>query len=259
MGFTDRFALVFALIGGSYLLWALFLVPDQVFGPDDTLLGVDGAGTPEIGYWDDAAAIDAARQPAVFHFAPPSEADYDPTFLEYRQNLRAAVRSRATRRVLTMSHDDIGLSFGGDFGHETLRSWLDDPVVGSFYWQELEEILNLPAARAYGSGYCTPYIACAPLPPEVGIIDPFETAFVIVEAAPVYREPDEASQIVATYSYDAVLMGPYMDDPDWAEIVMPDGSAAYLRQSDFRMSVGYRALFDYIDGRWQMTMFLAGD
>ena len=40
---------------------------------------------------------------------------------------------------------------------------------------------------------------------------------------------------------------------------LPDGRAGFVDRRDLRSPIDHRAAFSRIDGRWQMTLFLAGD
>jgi hypothetical protein len=40
---------------------------------------------------------------------------------------------------------------------------------------------------------------------------------------------------------------------------LPDGRAGFVDSRFVRSPIDYRAAFARIDGRWQMTLFLAGD
>ncbi len=254
MRIVNQLALIMAFVGGAFLIWGTFLAPEpQGFGSspapyDSSSFDVTNEGAP----YD-------VSQPAIFHFPPPDEASFDEDFLAFRDRFKAAVDSRNLSRVLSMASKDVVVSFGGDAGHQALSALLNDPDAGEGYWFQLDDILSLPAASSSAGGYCVPYITCQDLPPEVGIIEPFETAFVIVPDASVYVAPDQSSEVVRTLSYDAVLLGSFLDDPDWAEIVVPGDGEGYILRKDFRMAVGFRAYFEEIDGAWKMSVFVAGD
>jgi hypothetical protein len=49
------------------------------------------------------------------------------------------------------------------------------------------------------------------------------------------------------------------EDESWRAVRLPDGRAGFVDRRYLRSPIDYRAIFARIDGRWQMTLFLAGD
>ena len=49
------------------------------------------------------------------------------------------------------------------------------------------------------------------------------------------------------------------EDESWRAVRLPDGRAGFVDRRYLRSPIDYRAAFARIDGRWQMTLFLAGD
>ena len=45
----------------------------------------------------------------------------------------------------------------------------------------------------------------------------------------------------------------------WTPIIMPNGQRGYVQNRYVYVTLGYRAVFDQVDGRWQMQVFIAGD
>lgn len=257
--------LVLAAIGG--LVWLYFLAPDgQKFGPlADWIAQNENSKTEQIDL--DAVTEDAfnpadkyedIEQPDVFHYPPPDETAFDPTFLAFRAELRAATMARDLDKVLALSSENIRLSLDGVSGREQWRALLADPEAGIGYWERIADAVHLPAAKADGPGYCAPYFACGNLPEGIAGIDPFDTVFIIAAEVPAYSAPDDQADVLMTFSYDVVKLGAYVDDPDWAEIVLPEGKGeGYIRRKDFRSGVGFHVTMEKIDGVWLVTSFLA--
>ena len=274
MRMLKRLAFSFASIGfvlfalATYLdpqgFYALFETSKEIATGKAAELGdvADVEATPEDGDNPDWQMSEADLQKVIapnFKLLPPDEASFDAGFLSYRDSFREAIAKRDLAAVLSFTGSDVLLSFGGEQGRDRFGELLEEPDIGESYWLQLEDVLGFASAPSQGSGYCAPYLSCAELPEEAGEIDPFETAFIVREDAPVYASASEDTPVIERLSYDAVLLGPYLNDPTWAEIVLADGRSGFVNRDAFRMMVGYRAQFEKIDGTWQMMVFVAGD
>lgn len=215
----------------------------------------------------------ASAQP--YRALPVDEAGVDPELEAMRDQLLAAVLSRDTDAVLALASPDIALSFGGDYGRDTLRQWLGGvegmPWTGGLYWQELAKALELGGAWYHHddgrSHFCAPYTFYADYPDE---IDPFYVIMVIRPDAALRSGPGLEQPIVARLDYDIAEIidnGPGYDPdnptaPYWLGIRTADGEhEGYMLSSDFRSPLDHRACFsqDPDTGRWVWDAFIAGD
>lgn len=189
---------------------------------------------------------------------PPSEAEFDPTFLTYRQQFQAAVEARDLEAVLSLVSVDVLLSVEGEQGRLQMGELLEAPDAGEAYWQKLEGVLTLPSAALSEADYCAPYVSCAPLPEGAEELEPFETAFAIKPNVPVRIAPFEGADVVSSLSYQSVQLAAALEDPLWAEVILSDGGTGFVARSDIRLMLGARAEFSKEDGIWQMRSFLPG-
>ena len=68
------------------------------------------------------------------------------------------------------------------------------------------------------------------------------------------------AQPLASLDYGIVAAGAAQpEDESWRAVRLPDGRAGFVDRRYLRSPIDYRAAFARIDGRWQMTLFLAGD
>ncbi len=221
-----------------------------------------------------AMAVPAPAEP--FKALPVDEAGEEPALEALRDRLLDAVRRRDTDAVVALADADIALSFGGHFGRETLRSWLqgEDEMLwtGPLYWQQLQDVLELGGMwwdreRESGPLFCAPYVFFADYPAE---IDPFYVVMVIRDDAPLHSGPGPDHPVIATLSYDIAEIidnGPgapagQPGAPYWLGIRTADGAhEGYAVSSDFRLPVDYRACFsrDADTGQWVWDTFIAGD
>jgi hypothetical protein len=189
---------------------------------------------------------------------PVDEAGEDPAFLAFRDDLLAAIRRRDLEAVVAVASEDIKLSFGGSYGRETFREWLveDDTGSGVSYWQELERAISLGGIFEGPESFCTPYVFCLEIP-GCDTCDPYETLIATSKRSAVYAAPDRNAAVVAQLSFSVVRA---LDDGyPWRKIALPGGGTGYVTAPEFRSPIDYRARFEKRDGRWLMTLFIAGD
>jgi hypothetical protein len=72
--------------------------------------------------------------------------------------------------------------------------------------------------------------------------------------------PDPTAELVASLAYDIVAqVDSTLANDDWTAIRLSSGKLGYVAKRYVRSPIDYRASFEKSDGRWQMTIFLAGD
>lgn len=202
--------------------------------------------------------LPASVPAAELKLHPVDEAGEDPAFLAFRDDLLAAVRRRDLEAVVAVASEDIKLSFGGSYGRRTFREWLveDDRDSGASYWEELERAISLGGLFEGPESFCTPYISCREVP-GCDACDPYETLIATSDRSAVYAAPDRDAAVVARLSFSVVRA---LDDGyPWRKIALPGGGTGYVAAPEFRSPIDYRARFENRDGRWQMTLFIAGD
>jgi len=209
----------------------------------------------------------------VITIPPVDESDENASFARFLDQLRKDVAVRDVDAVAAVASAEIKLSFGGDYGRERFREWLDENPVfdDASYWEELDRVFKLGAVQEADGTFCMPYISCFDYTvcPDC---DPFETLIAVTDAAAIHVAPDPGSEIVARLAYGVVYEIDTKHYP-WHRVraELKAGSAAptngeppvvegYVRDPDFRSMIDYRARFVRdADGDWQMTIFIAGD
>lgn len=194
-------------------------------------------------------------------FRPVDQAERVPSLAEFRTQYLDAVRRRDAEFVVAGASEDVKLSFGGSFGRESLSRTLTGTRAweGESYWIELERVLELGGVFLDDGSFCTPYTFCLDVPgcPQC---DPFETVIVVRESAVARAQPQDDAPIVAQLSYDVLRMdADAYTGQGWYPVFIPGGGKGFVSGADARMPVDYRARFEKTDGRWQMTVFIAGD
>jgi len=190
------------------------------------------------------------------------EAAQDATFLAYRDRLTAAVAARDAGAVADMADSEILMSFGGDGGRDTFRSWLTDGPWGGAepaedFWRELETVLALGGRFDGPEMFSAPYYWSAELPES---LDPYATHIVMADGTPVLSAPAADAKVLARLPVGAVVETVADDwDQPFHRIRRADGGEGYMAAADLRSLIDYRAIFERGKGGWRMTIFVAGD
>ncbi|MBD3678979.1 MAG: SH3 domain-containing protein [Rhodobacteraceae bacterium] len=191
------------------------------------------------------------------------EAAQSPGFATYREELIAAIAARDAEAVADMAAPEVKLSFGGDYGRQDLLDRLhrasteETNGTARTYWTELEDVLALGGTFDASGGFTAPYFFTAPLPEDA---DPFAIWFVTQDDTPIYDSPSKSADIIDQLEAGTVLELGYDDyDAPVRWVRRADGREGYVRATHMRSLLDYRAIFEEIDGNWQMTIFVAGD
>lgn len=199
---------------------------------------------------------------------PVDEAKKDPSFLTYRNTMLELVKAQDTEAFLKLVDPNIHLSFGGHSGHEDMRRQLNlspDDLSEEYksqatklrdqYWNEIAKVLNL-GGRFRDAAFVAPYTWTAKTPKDA---DAYKTYFVTGSNVLLRSAGNPDAPIIARLSYNIVYNDEWDPDADYLPIRLPDGQAGYLSSQYLRSQIDYRAIFSKVSGKWEMTMFIAGD
>src|SRR5688572_24197903 len=186
---------------------------------------------------------------------PVDEAAKNPDFLAFRMRLQDIVARKDTAALMEVVHPHIKIGFGGDDGAAAFLEEWKPREPGSTLWKELGEVLRLGGTFDGPTNFTTPY-TFSRWPDG---IDAFDFAAVTGSNVRIRTAPSLNAPVVTTVSY-AILEVVYEQKPveGWTAVKL-DGKTAYLGARYIRSPVDYRARFEYIEGRWRLLMFLAGD
>jgi hypothetical protein len=194
---------------------------------------------------------------------PVDEAVRDPAFFVFRARLQEAVARHDTTAVLEAVDPNIKIGFGGKDGVAAFRkAWKLQNGDKSPLWSELGLALALGGGFQGASGFAAPYVFSRW--PEAN--DAFEHVAVLGTDVRVRAEPRVEGRILATLSFDIVRLSSTgrsrltpAQAKEWTAVELRGGRTGYISSRFARSSVGYRALFNKVNGRWRMTAFVAGD
>lgn len=180
------------------------------------------------------------------------EAASKPDFLRYRARLQTAVEQRDVEAVIEASAPGIRLGFDASGGADALRTRFAERAD---MWGELREVLARGGTFSSPASFAAPYVYSTW--PER--FDSFECAAVTGTSVRLRSAPALDAPIVATVSDEIVRVIEPASGGMWSRIQRGNGRTGYMWHAYVRSPVGYRALFNLIDGRWKMTAFVAGD
>jgi hypothetical protein len=201
------------------------------------------------------AALALAALPAALPartLPPRDECAADPDFARFRAELLDIVARHDATRLLAAIADDIRFTFGGGEGKAAFAAqWsLADPDTSGL-WVELARALASGCARDE-EAMSAPYIFRR-FPDE---LDAF-SAGVAGPAARLYgTASNEGDSALIPWE---ILEEATTGIPGWVQVRLSDGRTGYVEVENVLSPIGYRAIFERRDGRWRMTMFIAGD
>ncbi|MEO0750526.1 MAG: hypothetical protein AAFY25_01875 [Pseudomonadota bacterium] len=208
----------------------------------------------------------AAQSPTL---PPVDEAEKDDSFVTYRAALITAVVARDIDSIITMTTDDILLSFGGAEGHDALRAFLEvdadqfspeqkheAPALRERNWAELETVLRLGGLFRADGTFVAPYTFAAEQPNDM---DPFEVMFITGDGVALRDRPIRFGEVLTRLNYDVVTFRNWVTGTQFVELEMADGTKGFVHRDFARFLLDYRAIFAKSDGVWKMTHFIAGD
>lgn len=208
----------------------------------------------------------------IAQIIPVDEAQQDPELLEFRDRLLEAVVARDVDYIVSISHPDITLDFGGGAGRDTLRQRLggDGPVYSEDeygdetaqyredLWLGFESALRLGGIYdADEPGFVAPHYFAA----DTGDLhyDAFFTDFIVTDNVAVRDRPNRYGTVIDRLDYELVERLEGGEGTSYGKVALEGGRSGYVHRDLLRSVVDYRALFAKIDGKWMMTVLIAGD
>ena len=83
---------------------------------------------------------------------------------------------------------------------------------------------------------------------------------VTAEDIPLYAEPKDESEVIEKISWDVVeLVGVIEPDRDFQNVKTRSGKTGYVATRKLRSLIDYRLFANEVEGKWQITAFVAGD
>lgn len=181
------------------------------------------------------------------------EASQDPSLVAFRERFLAAVRAKDRDAVIALTDPNVRTSFGDAAGRADLIRRLEGPEL----WQELEWILTHGGTfRGEGGtrSFWAPYVYSTY--PDAQ--DAFTTMAVIADDVPLREQASPDARVLATLSRD-IVEADAGDRGEWTAVTTADGRKGFVRSTEVRSPIDYRAGFMKSGNGWTMTALVAGD
>lgn len=196
---------------------------------------------------------------------PVDEGAKEPSFNNFRQQLRSAIKRRDTKFILNRLDPNISVSFGVcGSGIKCFKELWQPQKPSSELWHELSKVIELGGTfenNENGKLFCAPYVFTKfPRQVEGKEVEGVPEYSVITgKDVNVRSRPSLKAPVVATLSYDIVktIFEENSNNSNWVKIATP--IPGYVSNQFVRHPIDYRACFQINKGRWVMTVFIAGD
>lgn len=202
------------------------------------------------------ASLALGQPPRETDLRPVDEAVTVPDFFAFRSRLQSAVARRDAVALVAVLHPGIKLSFGGDSGVEDFHKLWRPGSTDTRLWETLASVLSLGGAFAVDGSFTAPYVF-AHWPRT---LDAFDHLAVIGTGVRLRKTPSLSGEILASLDFSIVALAEAWDpEAEWVKVGLKDGRTGYIQGRYLRSPLDYRIRFERVDGRWQATLFLAGD
>lgn len=186
---------------------------------------------------------------------PVDEGAQQTSFLKFRNQLLKTIERKDAKGLLAIVNKDIKVSFGVENGIAGFKElWKLDKPATSQVWKELSTVLKMGGSFSNKNTFVAPYVFSN----WPGDVDAFDYAAVIAKNVNIRAKPALNAAVLKTVSYE-ILPIKFSDNLHWVTVGLANGNQGYIASQYIRSSVDYRAFFEKINGRWQMTVFIAGD
>lgn len=196
--------------------------------------------------------------------APFDEGPQDAGFLAFRNQLLATVEARDVKALTAILDAEILNSFGGSGGIDEFHDmWLtgqpDSPL-----WGALKRLLTNGGCFDEEDGarsFMAPYVWCIVV--KTDLMGEYDSALVTEKDAPLFEKASQDARVLKRLDYQVVRITGWPGDDGLPEGYYPietgSGLSGFMRMDSVSMGLGYRAIFVQRDGRWIMTVLVAGD
>lgn len=195
---------------------------------------------------------------------PIDEAAQDKSFLAFRVQLVKAAKKRDAKFVLSIVDANIKNGFGGNDGIAEFKKFWKINEAKSEFWDEfLPVVQNGGTFTIEGKTkiFFAPYSFNA-FPDD---LDAFNHSVIFGSNVNLRSKADKNASIVGSFSYNIVeILDSVKDASDinktaWYEVKTLGGKQGFVSADFVRSPIDYRAGFEKINGKWKMTIFVAGD
>lgn len=212
--------------------------------------GVDRPAAETIEPEEETGSVNSNLPP----LAPRNACRDIPGADRFRAAMAAAVKARDADALIALADPNIKLDFGGGAGTAELRRRLTDDEYD--LWTELDAVLALGCGPNQAGGITLPWYFTQETPG----IDQMMGMIVTGTDVPMLSAADEGAEAVRSLSWNAVeLTGGLQSGAAYQHVRLADGTTGFVASEKLRSLVDYRLLASEQDGKWRITVFIAGD
>lgn len=188
---------------------------------------------------------------------PVDETSHDADFEKFMKELRRAIDTRNTEKLVSMTTANIMLGFGGAGGHDDLRFSLE---YNDSLWKSLERAVSLGSVQQGSQFYCLPYPACMPLA-LMEQYDPFSTLVVTASQASLLASPDPTAEELKILDYDILTIdrASSVDKDNYYPVHHANGTAGFVSNQHVSWLIGYRLEIQRTEKGWRIVSLVSGD
>ena len=212
-----------------------------------------------FGFW--GAAAQAER-----YVMPVDEGAKDPSFLEFRNRLGLAIRTKDSKYVSSILDPKIKPGFDERENVEDFKKvWkINDPK--SKFWSELREAVGGGGRFSTEDGvtiFSAPYVY-TDFPDD---LDGFQYHVIYGENVNLREKPDGRSAVLARLTGNIIKVDEENSITDgkkngeylWYKIETLGGKKGFVPARNVRSPIDMRAGFQKKNGKWKMIFFVGGD
>lgn len=202
-------------------------------------------------------APQALAQGGARKLPPRDESARDPELKKAVDAVRAACRAKSLDQLKPLLHEEVKESFGGDGSPEQfLEAFRKKPAL----WQELDTCFALGGTFVGNRNtFAAPYVYSAF--PEA--LEGQDWLVVLGKDVTVHETPRDTGVVAARLTHDIVRrLRPEAGmrvPPDWVRVKPPIGVPGFVRRSQVRSPIDYRAVLEKRGPAWTLTALVAGD
>ncbi len=217
-----------------------------------------------LGIWGRAADARHTERGQAAAAPPVDAAASDPGLARVRRQILEAAARRDFNGLRPVLGPTIKFAFEDRTPEAFLaltRTWSKREVAT--FWQQVRDALALPMAAKDGYVFA-PYVAIVDVPD-------YGWRVITAEHVALRTAPDLAAPVIEWLSYGQVKVAPGPSGAaahparidgasyDWTQIVTPSGKTGWVVDKYARSDLGFRLLFQQIDGKWKLVAIAEGD
>jgi len=194
--------------------------------------------------------------PAPNRLCPSDAGASDPSFEQFRKELRTAVEQKNEAELLKHIAPDVRTSFGGGGGIDDFRKSWKTGSADSELWPKLHTILDLGGSftgEGDAKSFWAPYVY-ANWPES---IDAFENVAAVRAGVVLRASSSHDAAQVATVDWEILKVVSRSDA--WMRVKTSGGVEGWVSAVDVYSPIGYRAGFSKRTGEWKLEALVAGD